>query len=86
MKNMERPVLIHADVKTNTDELKRRFQNSFDLTVRELTVGGMCAAAAVLEGMYSDEIIAETVLKPLTNESTQGKTALTEYELEARLY
>ncbi len=86
MKNMERSVLIHADVKTNTDELKRRFQNSFDLTVRELTVGGMCAAAAVLEGMYSDEIIAETVLKPLTNESTQGKTALTEYELEARLY
>lgn len=83
---MERPILLSDRTEDNVREVRRRFADSFDLTVRELTVCGRPAAAATLDGMCSDEKIAETVLKPLTSVFAFDTSDFPEEEIEAKVY
>lgn len=59
------PEKLHPSLSDNMVVLRSKCENTSDLNVREITVGGTKLSLMVIEGMVNLQVVAEMVLDPL---------------------
>ncbi|MCR4926221.1 MAG: spore germination protein [Clostridiales bacterium] len=64
-KATEKKVNINSVLKENLDYLKSKFGNSFDLLIRETSIGDNDSAFVICDGMCDMMFISESVIKPI---------------------
>lgn len=61
----ESETFLDTSLQKNIDYLQKKFQNSADLTIHEMTLSGIKTAVITIEGMVNKDILALGVIKPL---------------------
>ena len=71
---MQKKTPLSGDLQTVLDTLRRQFDNSADLTIRNIQVAGKKAALVSIEGMVDRHTMADAVILPLMRIETTDTT------------
>lgn len=74
-KNVEKVNLLYKSLEDNIKYLKDIFNNSADLTIRNIKFCGTSAAVITMEGMVNKEVLAVSVLNPFLKLKFSEKTS-----------
>lgn len=72
--------LLSENILDNIIYLRKEFDGSVDLTIREFEISGTKAAIITIEGMINKETFANSVINPILMSDLSQKSAIEKYE------